>query len=398
MNNQTTPFSFISAALSLMATYFTAATAIPLYGVYQTEDHISYLGLSLSSVVYFLGAVIALVLLGRLSNFLGRKVVSITALLLAALSLLFFINLHSTYQLIGGRLLQGLSCGLATTALAAWVADHAKSVPSWVAPAVISCGPMTGLTFGGLGSGVIFDAGVLPRQLPFLIAFIILVVCLLMSIRAQETIHKRPGAISSLKPNFRLPQTARQAFPIAACTFICTWALGGFFQAFGPAMAREQLHSNSAIAAACVFAAIMAPSSIGASIASKMSASKAQRYGMLLFTLCVIAILFSLHQGSLLPFLIASVLAGITQGLVLSGSIQTMIQGLLAEERANVLSVIYTTSYIGAAVPTYIAGRFSQHYHLLQVACGYGVLALFGSITVLITWYRTKKPKTQVMT
>ncbi|MFB9133823.1 MFS transporter [Vibrio sp. AK197] len=383
-------FSFVGAAFALIATYITSAVPIPLYGIYQTADHIGYVELSLSSVVYFIGAVTALVVFGRLSNHLGRKPVAVISLLLAALSTLFFLNVHSAAPLLLGRLCQGLACGLASTALASWVVDCAFTVRAWIAPAILSCGPMTGLTIGGLGSGALTEYGPIPRQLPFYVVLAVLLVCLLFVLRSQETMAPKSGAMRSLKPNFALPPSAKKAFPLAACTFVCTWALGGFFQAFGPAMAREQLHSTSAVAAALVFASIMAPSSIGASLAGKMSSKRAQFAGMLSFTLFVGCILFTLSSGLLIPFLIASVLAGIAQGMVLTGSIQTMVSELTADERANVLSVIYATSYMGAAVPTLIAGQFSEHFSLLQVAGAYGVLALLGSVILIAAKLKQK--------
>lgn len=102
MHTTSDKFSFIGAALSLIVTYVTAAVPIPLYGLYQTQDQIGYLALSISSVVYFVGAVTALLLFGRLTNYLGRKPVSLAALLLAALSVLFFVNLHHAPQLTPG--------------------------------------------------------------------------------------------------------------------------------------------------------------------------------------------------------------------------------------------------------------------------------------------------------
>ncbi|WP_305808214.1 MFS transporter [Vibrio fluvialis] len=373
----------MSASLALMVTYVTSAVPIPLYGTYQLHDHVSYWQLSLSSVVYFIGAVTALVLLGRLSNHWGRKPVALLSLMLAALSVAVFVNVHSAPPLIVGRLLQGLSCGLASTALASWLVDHARSVPSWIPAAVISCGPMTGLTLGGVGSGFLIEYAPYPRQLPFVTALVLIAGCLLLVAKSQETMPRKPGSLKSLRPNFTLPASAKKAFPLAACTFVCTWALGGFFQAFGPAMAREQLHSQSAIAAALVFASIMAPSSVGASLAGRMTAAKAQFTGMLMFSVFVGGVLLALQQGVLTGFLIASICAGIAQGMVLTGSIGTMVNGLQPEERANVFAVIYSTSYAGAAIPTLISGQLSSHFSLLQIASGYGLLALFGSVIVL---------------
>lgn len=385
MENRGNKASFWATAISLAATFVASATPIPLYGTYQRVDGISYLGLSLSSVVYFVGAVTALLVFGRLSNHLGRRPVSIAAVILAAMASISFLQLHDVTPLLVGRFLQGLACGLASTALAAWIVDCAHSVPKWLAPAVISCGPMTGLTIGGIISGVLVEYGPIPRQLPFYLVLVLLVICVVLIMRSKETMPSALGAIGSLKPRMGLPANAKKFFPVAAVTFISTWALGGFFQAFGPAMAHEQLHSSNAIAAALVFASIMAPSTIGASIAGKMKATTAQFYGMISFAVFVGGLLLALQLGTLMLFLITSVLAGIAQGMVLTGSIQTMVANLQPKERANVLSVIYVTSYTGAAIPTLIAGQMSENHSLLQVAYGYGVLALFGAITVIFS-------------
>lgn len=90
-------------------------------------------------------------------------------------------------------------------------------------------------------------------------------------------------------------------------------------------MASEQLHSSNAVAAAMVFASIMAPAAIGASLAGKMHALTAQRAGMLGFALFVLFLLVTLRMHALSDFFLASVLA-----------------------------VIYATSYTGVAVPTLI--------------------------------------------
>jgi MFS family permease len=376
--------TFAGASLSLMATYAASATPIPLYGMYRAVDGLSYGDLALSSVVYFAGAVTALLVFGRLSDHLGRRPIALLALILAALACLCLLFVHAPAPLLAGRLLQGLSCGLASTVLASWLVDSAPAMPSWLAPAIISCGPMTGLTLGGLSSGALVQYSAEPRILPFLVMLVVLLVCGILVARGRETVARKPGVIAAMRPEFSLPSTARKAYPVAACVFVCTWALGGFYQAFGPAMAREQLHSSSALAAALVFASIMAPSILGASLGGRMLPRDAQRIGMLVFAVAVFGVLLSLQHGLLPAFLVASVIAGIAQGLALSGSIQSLVAGISLEERASVLSVIYATSYSGAAVPTLVAGRMSGSFSLLQVASAYGALAGLGCIVVFL--------------
>jgi len=116
-----------------------------------------------------------------------RKPVSLAALLLAVLSVLFFVNLHHAPRLIAGRLLQGV------------------------------------------GAGALIEYGPSPRQLAFVIALGLIVLAMLMVLRSRETMARKRGGLRSLRPHFTLPASARKAYPLAACTFICTWALEGFF-------------------------------------------------------------------------------------------------------------------------------------------------------------------------
>lgn len=387
--------AFATASVSLISTYAASATPIPLYGLYRTADGLSYTDLSLSAVVYFVGAVSSLLFFGRLSNHFGRRLSALLTLILMAVAAISFLNVHSALPLLIGRFLQGVSCGLASTALAAWVVDTAPEKPAWLAPAVLSCGPMSGLTIGGLASGTLVDFGSEPRVLPYMVILAVLAICLLLCCNSMETVMRKPGVLSSLKPQLGLPPLARHAFRIGVFVFVPTWALGGFFQAFGPAMAMEQLHSTSALAAALVFASIMAPSPIGASLAGRVSVANAQRIGMVTFALSIGALIFTLSNGLLVPFLIASVCAGIAQGAVLSSSINSIVSKATLEERANVLGLIYATSYTGAAIPTLIAGRFSESYSLVQVISAYGAMALVGCIAILVSVHGAKKDEVE---
>ncbi|HBS41670.1 MAG TPA: MFS transporter, partial [Oceanospirillales bacterium] len=122
----------------------------------------------------------------------------------------------------------------------------------------------------------------------------------------------------------------------------------------------------------------------GASLAGRFAAVTVQRYGILLFALSLGGLLLAMQAASLPAFLVASALAGSAQGAVLSASIRTMVSELDISQRADVLSVIYITSYSGAAIPTLIAGQLSGIFDLLQLASGYALLALAGTLFVFI--------------
>jgi MFS family permease len=173
--------------------------------------------------------------------------------------------------------------------------------------------------------------------------------------------------------------------PAASATFVATWALGGFYQAFGPSVASDQLGTNSALIAAVVFASLMAPSAIGAPLSGRSTPATAQRVGMVIFLAAVVVILISLRLGIVAAFIAASAVAGTAQGATFAGSMRALLAGAGPAERAGTLSAIYLISYGGAAIPSLIAGQLSRTLNLFDIALGYGALAALACAVTLAT-------------
>src|SRR4051795_9179402 len=316
---------FVGASTSLVAVFAAAGSPIPLYETYRRADGLTAADLSLTAVAYFAGAVLALLVLGRLSNHLGRRQVTLAALVLAAAGCLVLIEVHGTGTLVTGRVLQGLACGLASSAVAAYVVDTAPASPRWLAATVTAGAAMIGLTLGALGSGALAEYGPAPRTLIYLLVVVLLALCAVVVLAGAETVVRAPGAVPSLRPQVRIPAGARRFLPVASATFVATWALGGFYQAFGPTVAADQLGTTNTLIAAVIFASLMAPSAIGAPLAGRTSPAGAQRIGIVVFFAAVVAILFSLHAGAVVPFIIASAVAGGAQGTTFAGSMRALL-------------------------------------------------------------------------
>jgi hypothetical protein len=96
---------------------------------------------------------------------------------------------------------------------------------------------------------------------------------------------------------------------------------------------------------------------------------------MVIFFLALVVILASLRLGTIVPFLIASAIAGAAQGATFAGSLRALLPVAAPAERAGLLSVVYLISYSGAAIPGLIAGQVSRTFSLFEIALGYGALA-----------------------
>jgi MFS family permease len=72
--------AFLSAVISLVASFATTAAPIPLYNIYRAEEGLTNFGISMAAVSYSVGTIAGLLVLGRLSNHLGRRLTAIASL------------------------------------------------------------------------------------------------------------------------------------------------------------------------------------------------------------------------------------------------------------------------------------------------------------------------------
>ncbi|MFR9779593.1 MFS transporter [Micromonospora sp. MS34] len=379
---------FFGAAVSLVAVFAASGTPIPLYERYREADGLTTADLSLAAVAYFGAVMVTLLVLGRLSDHLGRRVISVAAVAVAAAGCLALLDVHAVGTLAAGRVLQGIACGLASTALASYAVDTAPERPRWLGAATTAGAPLVGLTIGALGSGALVQYGPTPRQLVYLLTVALLVVCAVLILLSPETVTRSGGVINSLRPRVAVPAEIRPLLPAAAAVFVATWALGGFYQAFSPAVASDDLGTTNTLITAAVFASFMAPNAVGGPLTGRMPPVAAQRAGIAVFALAVVGIVLSLRAGAVVPVILAGLVAGAAQGAAFTGSMRAMLARISAGQRAGLLATVYLISYGGAAIPSLIAGRLSAHSDLIHIAAGYAALAVVAALLTTVALAR----------
>jgi hypothetical protein len=339
-----------------------------------------------ATAVYLMAAAVSLLLLGRLSDHLGRCAVGVGALVSSALGLAVLLGVDGLAHLAAGRFLQGLATGLASSALGAFVIDSAPERPRWLPAAVTSAAPMLGIPLGALLSGALVDHAPAPRHLTYAVLLGLLLVAAVLVALSPETVTRTTvrRAAASLRPQVHVPAGAGRALLAMAGLILATWSLGGFYQAFGPSIALEQLGSGASLTAGAVFGSFTGLSLIGGPLTARLRPDVAMRAGAVAYGLCVAGILVTLGAAAIVPFLAVSLVAGITQGVAQTCGMRTLLAGTGPGDRAGLLSTVFLLNYGSAAVPSLIAGRLAGTFSMLQIAAGYGVLVAIGVITVLV--------------
>jgi MFS family permease len=382
--SRTLRLAFISAVVSLAAAFAAVASTIPLFNIYRAEDGFTNGDISITVVAYSAATLTTLLVLGRLSNHLGRRPTSIASLVLLLLGCLLLLNVHRIGVLIAGRLLMGLGAGLASSSLTSYIVDAAPARPAWLASVASSQTVMLGLAVGAIASGALVQFGPWPRDLIFLVVIALLLVSVALIVVSPETVTRMPGAWRSLRPRIYVPGRVRSLLPVAAAVFLSTWAAGAFYQAFVPALVEEQLHTRSALIVGLVFAAYMASSVLGAPLGGRFAPAAAQRLGMIAFLAGMIGIITAIATGTLALFIAATIVAGASQGIAISATTRGLLHSSTLADRAPIFSVIYLLSYSGATIPALIAGQLSNTFSLPKIALGYGALALVATLFTVI--------------
>lgn len=373
------------AAAALVLVFVSAGSPIPLYNTYRQQDGLTNADLSVVTAVYLSTAAISLLVLGRLSDHLGRRAVGLAALVASGLGLVLMLGVHGVGELAGGRAFQGLATGLASSALGAFVVDSAPPGRPWLPAVVTGASPMLGIPLGALLSGALVDHGPAPRHLTFLVVLGLLVAVAVALVLCPETVPAavdRRGigrrALASLRPRVLVPAGARRPLLAMAGLILATWSMGGFYQAFGPSIAEEELGSTAALTAGAVFGSFTVLAFLGGPLTSRLRPHRALRLGLVAYAACIAGVLWALHAEATAGFLAVSLVAGVTQGVAQTGGMQTLLARIGPGDRAGLLSTVFLLNYGCAAVPSLVAGRLTTTFSLLQIACGYAVLVVVG--------------------
>src|SRR5215212_5532462 len=119
------PRSRVFAAVGAIVVLFLAASSAPspLYVVYQQQWGFTAWVLTAVFAIYVVGLLGSLLVVGALSDHLGRRPVLAAAILLEIVALVLFLVAGDVVALAAARLLQGIATGAAITTLGAALVD-----------------------------------------------------------------------------------------------------------------------------------------------------------------------------------------------------------------------------------------------------------------------------------
>ncbi|MDQ0989191.1 MFS transporter [Streptomyces sp. V3I7] len=367
------------------------STPTPLYVNYQERWGFSATTLTAVFAMYAAGVLVALLLVGGLSDRVGRRPVLLGSLCLLIASYALFLAADSVAWLYVARAVHGLATGVFTGAASAALVDLHPRGDHRTAGLVNSAAMPSGLAVGAAVSGALAQWGPSPLHTPFLVlAGLSLALLVAIALWVPETVPLAPGRWSRvlrLQP-LRVPAKTRREFLIAGTGVAVAWAVGGVYLSLGGSLVKELLHSYNPFIAGLVIVSMQGVAGLAQLTWTlrwgAVSDGITSAIGCVALLLGMLAVSGALLAGSTALFFTGSALTGIGFGLAFMGSSRRITQVAPVERRGETLAAFFVVAYLAFSIPAILAGFLSTRVGLTHTFYAFATLtALLAAFTAV---------------
>jgi MFS family permease len=384
--------AFVIVAYAFLVTMVGTTLPTPLYPIYQQRYGFSGLLITVIFAAYAVGVIAALLLLGRLSDQIGRRPVLLGGLALSALSAAAFLAPWGLTGLFVGRVISGLSAGIFTGTATATLLDLVPEEGRPRAGLVGAAVNMGGLGLGPVLAGVLAQYAPGPLVLPYVVSAALLVPAGIGVALMTEPIARRGRA--SLRPQrLRVPSEARPVFVRAVIAGFAGFAVLGLFTAVSPSFLTQVIGvQNHAVEGLVVFS-LLAASTVGQVLSARLGERRALLGGSAVLGVGALGIAWALVAASLPLLVTGAVVAGLGQGASFRAGLTAIGAASPPAQRAEVSSSFFVLVYVALSVPVIGVGAAAGAVGLTAAGVGFSVIvAVLAAIAFATLLRRTDDP------
>jgi len=389
------PAAFWSVAVLLVLMLAASGVPSPLYRVYQQEFGFSSGVLTTIFGIYALALLASLLVVGGLSDHVGRRPVLAVAFLIEALSMVLFLVSDGVDWLLAARIVQGLATGALTSTLGASVIDlQNRKHP--LGAFINSAAPGLGLSIGAVGAGLLVQFVPSPTDWVFAVLTVVFVLASAGTLfLLPETSARLPGVVASLRPQVHVPQPNRRAFLAALPILVAAWATGGLYASLGPSLLVDVFGIENHLAGGLLIFALNGTGVLGSLALRGAAPERSLVLGALVFAVGVAGTVAALFAGSVPALFVAAVVTGFGFGGSFLGAVATITAGVTSGHRAGLLASIFVVGYLAFSIPAVAAGIAAGAIGLQRTAEIYGVVVIvlaLGAVALLTLRRRRAEP------
>ncbi len=375
------PLSFL--AVGLFTVTFAVNLQAPLYDAYAAESNVGATAVTIAFAAYVGGLMPTLLLLGGLSDRIGRRVPIALALVLGTAATALLVQAPSWISLVIARFMLGIGTGLATTAGTAYMtemlgADRAKNAALIVTSA-------TSLGFGGgaLATGVSLGLQghtLLPAS--YIALFMAAPILAMIALTLPRLDKPRPVSL------LRLP-----VFPTGTWVFgaamALAWSTTGMIIAVVPLeLAENNLGGWTGLV---IFLAIFV-GFLCQPIARRMTNRRALALGFILIPLGFLVLLAGVWMKVLAFVLLGTcITSAASYGFTYLASLAEV--SLRApDDRARATAGLFVYAYVGFSLPVIASGALADMLGLQSAMVVFAITQITVTAIIVLVWNRRPEP------
>lgn len=369
------PYAPLSLALALFLATFAVNIQAPLYAAYAEVSGAGAGAVTVAFACYVAGLMPTLMLLGGLSDRVGRRLPIAMALGLGGLAAVLLGLFPGWLTLCFARFILGVGTGLVTTAGAAYMVEIMGEARARAAALVVTSATSLGFGAGALATGVSLGLQG-PTYWPA--SFLALIVLAPLSIVTTLALPKvdSPRQVSLI----RLPRFLPGTWPFGLAMTLA-WSATGMTIAVVPLeLASRGLHGWTGLV-------VFLSNFIGflcQPLARRMASDNALKLGCLLIPSGFAMVTLGAAQGSL-PLVLAGV------GVTSAASYGFTYLGGLAEiaersglERARATAGYFVYAYVGFSLPVIASGFLADIAGLTSALAIYAAALAVGNLVLVV--------------
>jgi MFS family permease len=374
------PVAFAAAAAILVLFAAAASAPTPLYVVYQREWGFSTTTLTVIFAVYVAGLIGSLLVLGGLSDHIGRRPVLAAAIALEAVAFVLFFVAGDVTVLLLARLAQGIATGAAFSTLGATLVDLNPPQSPGRAGLINGVAPVSGIALGALGSGALVQFAPAPTQLVFGVLVVGAAVAAVAVARMPETSVRRPGAVGSLIPQLGIPARLRPDVFALVPIVVASWALGGLYLSLGPSVVASLFGLSNHLIGGVVVTLLFGTGALTAFVLRTWPAQRVLTISAISLAVGTALTLGGVEAHAVGLSVAGTVVAGIGFGASALATFGSVARLAGPGERSALLAAVLVIAYLAFSLPAVAAGfattSFGLHpttvvYSLTVVALGF---------------------------